>query len=48
LKAPKLTKDICRKRRDKIEAIQRITGACPALTQGDYTHYHYPVAEKVH
>ena len=48
MKALKLAEDIYRKCRDKIETIQHITGACHALTQGDYTHYHHPVAKNVH
>jgi hypothetical protein len=45
---PKLTIDICSKCRENIETFQHITGACRALTQADYTHYHHQVAKIVH
>jgi hypothetical protein len=36
--------DTCRKCQEKSKAIQRVTGACCALTQGDYSHNHTQVA----
>ena len=48
VKDPNVIKDICRKCRQKLENIQRITGACHALAQGDYIHWHNQVASTVH
>jgi hypothetical protein len=36
--------DSCRKCQEKSKAIQHVTGACCALTQGDYTHHHTQAA----
>jgi hypothetical protein len=47
LKDPNITNDTCGKCQGKSETIQHITGACCALTEGDYTHRHSPVANIV-
>ena len=39
--------NICRIWQEKLENIQRITGACLALAKGDYTHRHNQVATNV-
>jgi hypothetical protein len=44
VKDPNINNDICRIREEKLENIQRITGACLALAKGDYTHRHNQVA----
>jgi hypothetical protein len=44
LKDPNIFSDTCRKCQEKSKAIQHVTGACCALTQGDYTHHHTQVA----
>jgi len=48
LKDLNATNNICRKFREELETIKRITGTCCALTLGDYTHSHNQVAGVVH
>jgi len=47
VKDPNINNDICRICREKLENIQRITGACLALAKSDYTHRHNQVASIV-
>jgi hypothetical protein len=48
LKDLNITNDICRKCREELETIQRITDACHALVQGGDTHCHSQVVNTVH
>ena len=48
LKDLNTTNNICRKFREELETIKRITGICRALILGNYTHSHNQVAGVVH
>ncbi|KAG6462064.1 hypothetical protein O3G_MSEX013040 [Manduca sexta] len=48
VKDPNTHNDKCRKCHRHPETIQHITGACPTLTQTDYTHRHNQVVHIIH